>query len=513
MRLFTVIAVILCLSFSLQAEDNPPAVDKTLKLYPDRLQTLGSERASVSQPKKTAVAKPVRPLTFQPVTAVRIKKPVPIKLERIRPIVPAQTPVKPQGPDPAATLDLSDVIEDAALLEDLGDVCGWDGHLILQDSAAAHVFYYIPREFLLKRDPEGYRLSVQYNTRAETGQPSVMITAELKAPHRIGDVGLLRSILRRALDLEPADPLDVKALPGLGAAADFHALATGLSLPADRIHLNPPAYLKQAFRLTLSLTQDETEEVLAQIAGDGLVGNLNVKVDDTVIPIPIRLQYQRFSGLQLKGFEGWIEGRAIATLENVTDFPIRIEAVNAYRIKNGELVRISKQLKPISIDPASARSFNMPAAKALLGDHLAVAWMGLSMDGSCSDCISRIDSTVRKGVALSPGSRIQLEAIPAVFEEFGLYKLIIHVQTPYFTAKGKSVQQQEVALTAEQNKNEDLQIFVPSDKGTEPLLFKYRIEAVTETGENRIAPEWHDSRKLTQYFGAAQVEGLFHQAE
>lgn len=452
-------------------------------------------------------------LKYKPVTAVPVRKTLILKNLKLRPIEPAAETVKPKGPDPTATLDLGDVIDDAALLEDLSQACGWDSHLLMQDLEAAHVFYYVPREFLLQRDPGGYRLHVQYNARAEAGQPSVMLTAELASPYRHGDVKLLKSILRQALGLKSADLLEVKALPGLGATADLQALTAGLTLPPERIHLSPPAHLKQMFRLTLSLTQDETEEVLAQIAGAGLVGSLNVSVGDTQVPVPIRIQYERFAGPKLEGFDSWTRGRSIATVKNLTDFPIQIDSINAYRLRNGQLERVAKKLKALDIAPGTAKPFKLPPAKKLLGDNLMVSWVGSELDASCTKCLKTVDLAVRRGVGLAPGSRIHLEAIPSLFEEFGLYKLIVHVQSPYFTAGGTTVQEQELALTADANESSDLMVFIPGDRGANPLLYKYRLEAITETGESHLEPEWHDARKLGQFFGSSHLEGLLGDTE
>ena len=511
MRRIMLLAGLFCMVCSAYAEDKPAVMNKNLLLRPGVATSVKSSTATSVKQNTTPTLRTAQALQFKPVTAVKIKNPTLLKLN-IKPIPTTTTPAKPKGPDPAATMDLLDIIDDPDLLEDLGMVCGWDSHLIIQDLAAPHVFYYIPREFLLKRDPDGYRLSVQYNSRAEAGQPSVMLTAEMQAPHHTGDVNLLKSILRQGLNLKSTDPLVVKALPGLGATADLQALATGLTIAQERIHLTAPAHLKQVFRLTLSLTQDETEEVLAQIARDGIVGSLNVKVKDADLPIPIRIQYETFAGPQLKGFDKWADGKSISALENLTDFPISIEAINAYRLKNGNLERISKSLKPVNIDPGASKSFKLPTAKALLGDNLTVTWMGLSLDGDCSDCVKTIDLKVRKGVGLAPSSAIHVEAIPAIFEEFGLYKLIVHIQSPYFTAEANSVQQQEIALTSDENENDELMLFVPTDKGPEPLLYRYKLEAVTETGETRVSSEWEDAKKLTQYFGSSQMEMLFDAA-
>lgn len=513
MRKVIFLLVILGIASLALAEDNPPTVKRALRFPAGTATAIRPEASSTDNndtENETGTASAIRafqPMQFQPVTAVRIKKP--LSISRLKPITSAEKTVDPKGPNPSATLDLSDVIDDSALLDDMTQVCGWDSHLIFQDSAAAHVFYYIPREFLLKHDRDGYRLTVQYNTRAESGQPSVMITAEMEAPHRSGDVQLLKAILKQALELKASDPLTIKALSGLGATADLQALSTGLELSAERINLTPPAHLKQVFRLTLSLTQDEAEEVLAQIARDGVVGALNVNVEDTSIPVPIRIQYEQFSGSPLAGFDKWAVGETVSSIQNITDFPVSVDAINAYRLSNGKLERLSKKLRTISIEPGKSKALNLPAARTLLGENLAVTWMASAIDVSCEDCLKNIDVKVRKGVGLAPGSRIHLEAIPSLFDEFGLYKLIVHIQSPYFTVEADKVRQEEVPLTADENENEELTVYIPVDRGVDPLLYKYRLEIVTETGETRIAPSWEDSRKLTQYFGSSQVETLF----
>jgi hypothetical protein len=493
MRILFTLTILLGLMASAYADDQPRVLQGQLKL--------GTAKVSNS------TARSLQAAEFKPVTAVRITPP--LTLGRLLPIVPAEKTVDPTGPNPEATIDLGDIIDDSALLEDMALVCGWDSHLIFQDTAAAHVFYYIPRVFLLKHDRDGYRLNVQYNARAEAGQPSVMITAEMAAPHRSGDVKLLKAILRQALELNAGDPLTIKSLPGLGATADLQALSTGLMLQTERIQLTPPAHLKQVFRLTLSLTQDEAEEVLAQIARDGIVGALNVKVGASAVPIPIRIRYEQFAGGPLEGFDKWADGGDVSSIRNISYFPVSIDAINGYRLANGKLERLSKKLKSISIDPGTSKSLKLPDARTLLGENLAVTWMSAEIDGSCDACLKKIDSTVRKGVGASPGENIHLEAIPSLFDEFGVYKLIVHIQSPYLTVEGDKVRQEEVVLTADENENETLTIYIPADRGENPLLYKYRLEVVTETGEALMAKEWENSRKLTRFFGSSQVEGLF----
>jgi hypothetical protein len=65
-----------------------------------------------------------------------------------------------------------------------------------------------------------------------------------------------------------------------------------------------------------------------------------------------------------------------------------------------------------------------------------------------------------------------------------------------------------VALTESENLNTDLTIYVPSDRGPDPLLYRYRVQVVTESGDTVEEQEWHDAHKLSQFFGSSQLEAL-----
>lgn len=454
-------------------------------------------KAQPNLPQKT-----LRPVAFKPT----LIKPALIPLHRIQP----GSLKKAEGPTITASLDLDNSIDNSDLLEDLSQVSGWNPHMIFQDKAAGHVFYSLPREFLLLRDEQGYRLSVQYNTQSEPGQPSVMLTAELKAPYRSGDVKLLKAILREALGLKASDPLEIKSLQGIGATADMEAFATGLALSADRIHLSAPADFKQSFRLTLSLTPEEVEEVLAQISREGLAGTLHVKVGDDSVPVPIRIRYADFTGNRVSGFDQWFKKQPTGKIENVTDFPVQLLSLNGYRMKDGHLERVEKKLKQTgAIAAGEKRALTLPAVEKVLGNDVMLGWPGTVLDSDCSSCLQKIDQQVRKGVALAQGSPVKFEAIPGVFSEFGIYKLIVRVRSPFFVSGGKTVEEQEIELTEDANQNQELTLFLPSGRASDALMYRYQVQVILESGESRQQETWHDASMLSQFFGSAQLESLF----
>jgi hypothetical protein len=66
-----------------------------------------------------------------------------------------------------------------------------------------------------------------------------------------------------------------------------------------------------------------------------------------------------------------------------------------------------------------------------------------------------------------------------------------------------------VELTESENLNTELMVYVPADRGPEPLLYQYRLHLVKESGETLEEKAWHDARKLSLFFGSSQVEALF----
>lgn len=454
------------------------------------------------------ITKPARPL--DPVTRVRIPTTLIQQklLPHLRPVA-VPDPPEPEGPDIKTALDLADIIEDPALLDDISNACGWESRLIFQDLAAGHVFYYLPREILLLHNEAGYGLNVQYNHLADPGEPSVMVTAQMMAPHREGDVRLLRAVLKEAFGLGPSSPLEIRSLNGLGATVDFEAVTAGLSLSPDRIHVYPPASLRQPFRLTLTLTQDEVEEILAQISREGLSGRLWVQVGPEPVPIPILIRYGSFSGSWVKGFDEWVRGKPSGTLENLTSFPLTIEGINAYRINENRLERIARKIKGIApLLPKTERKFRLPAVGNVLGDDVLVAWLGGALDTTYEAGLKAIDQEVRRGVALAPASPVNLEAIPGIFSQFGIYKLVIRLRSPYFTAGGSGVTERETALTETENRSSGLVLYIPEDRGPDPLLFQYRLMLVKESGETIQGNAWQDVRSLNLFFGSSHIESI-----
>ena len=442
--------------------------------------------------------KPLQQFKFIPLQAKVLAKLKPVKVDNN----------KPQGPDANASLSLDDVINDAALLENIQKKVGWDSHLIFQDKAVSNLFYYLPRELLLIRDKEGYHLSAQYNTAQEQGQASVMLTAEVTAPHQAGDIALLKALLAQALQLSSPDKVSVKAFPALNMQINLQALGAGLAIAQDRMQIVAPSHLAKPVRLILNLTQDETEAALTQIAHEGLLGSVEIPVGDQKVRTSLRVQYSDYAGNSLGGINKWLAGGSIEQIQNESAFPISIGSINAYLIKGRELELQRKELKSSSvIEPGAERSFKLPTINTLFGTGIVFVWFETEQQTECVKCLEAIRNEVTRGISASPAGSVNIEVIPAVFSEWDLYKVQLEIRSPYFTPQGKKLENRNLEFT-EESGAQQLKLYFPGNKGPSPLLFRYRLSVVRNDGQQISSAEWYDSHEMGLILGSYQLSPL-----
>ena len=440
------------------------------------------------------------------------------QLIRLKPIKPSEK--KPQGPNPESYIALRDILDDPLLIKDIEKIAGWDSNMLFQDKAVGNLFYYVPRIFLLKHGANGYAFGVQYNKQIEQGQPSVTLSMELSAQGSPGEMALLKQILHEALELNSNEKIKLKSLSGSGVSVEFDSLATGLAIDKDRVHITPPKNLHDSFHITFSLTQDETESIFSLIAHEGMVGSLQLplgqKKDEGSmgqVSIPFKIKYSSFSGEAIAGFQPWwLEKQPIKDLSNTSSFPITISGINGYVVEKGKIQRVVKPFKKETLlQPGKTKKIKLPSAEQVLGKDLLVAWLDFSLDSSCNKCIRNIKSQIDRGVADNPTTDITFEAIPSVFEDMELYKIIIRVKSPYYSVDRNKVEERAIQLTEEKNSS-TLAIYYP-EKKQNPLLFRYQIKVVTQAGEEITHNDWIDGRELTRIIGSSQLEAIIEQGQ
>lgn len=476
-------------------------------------------QAAIQQKHLRLAAKPIEPLNIKsrPIT---IK---PILKTKLHIVLPPKRGVekKPAGPDPSRMLSLTDVIDDSEQIRYLDSVVGWDSQRIIQDAEAPNHFYYMPSELRLLLTSHGYEVNFQYNATTSDDKSSVLMTARMAPPERYGDTALLKAILEEVMQSALATkelPLTAKphihAIGAMNAELDFTTIEGGLKISKERIGIQMPATLWDPMTITMRLTPDEAEAILALLSGAGISGDLRVEVSGKELNIPFVMRYTRFTGEPLPEIEAWARGESVKSVTNITPFPISLESLNAYvKTPTGPEPIVKKLKKSSPLKPGESRKLHLPSARKVFKNDPLIVWFGMTIHTDCEPCLKAIDEEVRSGIALNPLETLVFEAIPNIFEKFHIYKIRLKVKTPYFTQKANKISTKEIELTSDKNSDNSLRIYVPQHTGNnEPLLFKYKIILIHEDGSVEEG-SWHKGRETALYIGAKQLAPIMHKKE
>jgi hypothetical protein len=240
---------------------------------------------------------------------------------------------------------------------------------------------------------------------------------------------------------------------------------------------------------------------------------LGVPVGKKTISIPWNIRFREVSHEPIKGFDRWSPGlQAGDQLVNQGGYPLVVKGIHAYTVENGALKRETKPFsRPFTLEPGTQRAFTLPMAESLLGKNIVIAWLDTEWDTDCAECARAIRTEIERGVAAAPTVPILFEAIPTLFEEHAIYKLIVQVKSPYFIADASKVTDKQVVLT-EEAPSHTLALFYPDGK-SEPLLFKYRIKIIMQSGETILSPEWVNAKEMELILGAYQITPLLESAQ
>ncbi len=421
----------------------------------------------------------------RPLPSLLHKKGVVLHLPRLTPPQATQPGAKPGGPNPTEQYGLIDMGADEDLIAGLQDAVGWKPHELYQDKNISTLFYYVPQELRLTFDEGRYGIQIQYNS-LEDIEDAVLVVMKLRAPYHNGDVKLLRELLKSVLH---DSRIEVRALPALDTQTDLEAFAAKLGVKPEQISLAAPSNLRETYELTIHMSPDQVEALLAQMNSAGMAQPLTIPLGEHSISLDLMLAFDRFSGSYLQGLSAWRRGRTVDRLGNASPFPVHITGVSAVVKQGGRLTLKSRPLKkPVTLAPGQKKPFRLPSPGKIFGSGLQMVWLDTGLDTDCAHCRARIDKEIRSGIALPPLKKVRFEAIPSVFERADLYKLIVEVRSPYFTAGRNRTITKNLELSPEQAAA-PVRLYDPGRKTNK--LFEYRLQAIGMDGQVTEEDQWH----------------------
>lgn len=381
------------------------------------------------------------------------------------------------GPTPAMLPVYQGLLESIPEIQrDLGRSAGWDYNLFL-DGRDRNKYYYLPREYriALGEDPgQGLALSFNYLYEEDTGE-DVLMTAELSPPTVTGDLKFLKAVVTEtletgghSLELVPF-PIDSAEVQISDVLADY-----GVNQESVRVD-STPNDVRDPIRLSLRMSEEAQQNLLSQLRTRfGVAGEVLLTAGEVVARVPMTLSLAEFSG---QAVSDWSSAKAAAAIENRSPFPVEVRGLVGY-VKSGNRVqRVPDTFdRPITLDPESR--YEMPALEWVFKDqNLIHAWLEYDMDQECESCLDAIEAHATTQAGLTRREDLVLEALPGVFADLGVQKLVVEIESAFFSTDA-TPQVKTFSLYADQART-TVRLLLERTAGTDSEKARYRFKPIT----------------------------------
>ena len=385
------------------------------------------------------------------------------------------------------------------------EAIGWY-HIVYGDQTDPEVYYYLPREYRIIRDPNpkiGYKLKFTYGyATAEQSEDSISMDIMLGVPYRERDLRLLNELAKKAIGKN----ITLKPLPMHSVSVNFEDLQEAFKVKPENISVTNPRNIRDPITLSIRLSNEEDKEMLVTSMRDiGLSGVLTINAGTGELPIPLRLSFSEFSGPAVTEFADVASGRQF---KNQGPFPITMKGVVVYTLSGQGLLK-RKRLSfrsQMMIPPGGKRNIRN-VADAFRGKNVVHAWFDYDADSSCKTCFAAIEDQVLASPGLTSKDALLIEAIPSLFSELDIFKIVVEVKSSYFEASGIDELVRTVQLKASSSE-QSLVLYLDRDKAQSESKFSYRYKAkMADGGDTGFSP-WKRSEEMDLTIGRRAIEDL-----
>ena len=423
----------------------------------------------------------------------RITKPFPKK--------PAN-PNKPTGPDPSLTpIDLVNALDPGTgrIELDFRERIRWSKELIA-DHSSPNTFYYYPREYLLTREVKnkgGYNLKFSYKyLDGDSSGDNVKLEFEAAPPDLPGDTALLRKLANIAIKPSNGKPIELKPLAIKSVAIKLHGLEAFIGPEKIRV-INSPRHVGEAIKIEAVMSESIKEEIVTSLRNMGSGGDVIVTLENGEITIPLNLSFSNYSGPWFSNIRELGPNRS---LKNLSPFPLGIKGIVGYVVPKNGPTRIERQYKPLSdinlILPGAERSTNLKHKDLFKNSREILAtWVDFEAITECNECLNTIEKDVLAVSSIVSKSQLNIEAIPSVFDQFGLFKILVEVKSRHFKSGSDWEDIRSFDLRTSSTQTSTF-LYLDRDKEYDHASFAYRLKPIRSDGAPAAFSDWKESSSM-----------------
>ncbi len=403
---------------------------------------------------------------------------------------------KESGPSAEVIDIVSAMAQSSGVEEDFNNAIGWSSRLY-QDNKDRATYYYLPKTYLLLRDEDpktGYKMKFTYGNISDSeNEAKVSFNALLGPSNRKGDLKLLQELLKYAVKDVNANQLKVKPFPMADTTVVFNDLRQAFDIDEKDIYMSEPQNINEPIEVVIRMKESVQAEFVTHLRNQGLSGRFLIK-EKTVgaVEIPIRMEFKEYSGPVVSYFDDVSPKKPLV---NLSSFPVKISGFISYSEDNKNKLRRQFHAfrSPVTIPPGGAR--NVPELRRLIKGKYIHAWFDTALDTSCDSCLDAVEKNVLASATNLRKTKLVLEAMPNIFTEQDVFKLIVEVESEYFDLS--NTKQVRNYILKNESASIDVPLYVDADISHDSRTVRYRYKYIKSdgTGLEDFVP-WRESQTL-----------------
>lgn len=393
----------------------------------------------------------------------------------------------PTGPDnevsPMYLADRFEADSPRYIRSDFNSIIPFSDELF-RDHTSLSTYYFYPAGYLLKYgEDDGFDINFLHRTRTNESEEEVIVLSFTLEPRQLnGGMSLLRELARYAIKPANDKPVDLLRLP----ISDVEVSLSGLSslIPSENVQIvNSPQKVGDAIRVQATMTQSQKEDVVASIRNGGLAGDIVFKTynNSFELIVPYFVSFTEFAG-------DWISDvtqlGTVDSIENHSPYPLLLSGLVVYaKAKSGD--RLHRHAIPLA-EPVVMEAGAMAKADRAFSELVAsygnvvAAWPTFERV-SCDECLNAIEREILASPAQASRTDLPIEAIPNIFGNFSLFKVLVEVRSDLFSPASDFAETKTFTLRQDAS-NALATLYVNKDNGGEESTFEYRVKPYHNDG-------------------------------
>lgn len=367
---------------------------------------------------------------------------------------------------------------------------------IFRDHTSLNTYYFYPAGYLLKHDStDGFDINFLHRTKTDDSQEELIVLTFTLLPRQLsGGMSLLSELAKYAIKPGNNKPVDLHRLPISSVKVSLAGLSS--LIPEENVVIvNSPQKVGDAIRVQATMTQSQKEDVVASIRSGGLAGDIVFSTNNGSFEliVPYFVSFTDFSG---SWFSDIRELSSVDSIKNLSPYPLLMSGVVVYaKSRTGnKLNRYQIPLaQPVVIESGAMAKADKSFSQLVSSyGEVVSAWATFERI-ICDECINDIERDILVSPAQASRTGLPIEAIPNIFDQFSLFKVLVEVKSNLFSPNNDYTEVKTFTLRSDSTQATTT-LYVNRDDGDTEAKFQYRIKPYHSEGLNLAFTDWKEDQ-------------------